>query len=165
MDFFVVRDYRSYKLVKEMNLKNSFASAADLALLLPQLSCESFSKNENFGNYIGLSLRFGYVNGEKNIWLSKLVQEILNSNPQYKLKLFNFCALKGQDDMEENIRFINSLPVSLQKRILIVSYSKNPLHFYKEIYSCDVMLCMRLHASIISYAVNTKFIVLSYHQK
>ncbi len=165
MDFCAVRDSRSYNLVKEMNLKNSLICAPDLALLLPQLSNESFSKNGNFGNYIGMSLRSNYVNNEKIIWLSKLVQEILNRNPQYKLKLFNFCVLRGQSDMKDNTRLISSLPASFQKRIIIVDYSKNPLEFYKEIFSCDIMLCMRLHAAIISYTVNTKFAIISYHQK
>jgi len=165
MDFFVVRDLRSYQLAKQMNLKNRFKIAPDLALLLPQLSNESFCKTGNFGNYIGLSLRSGYIDSEKNIWLSNLIQSVLNNNPGYTLKLFTFCAFKGQNDMDDNARFINLLPASLQKRVLLINYSKKPLDFYKEIYYCDIMVCMRLHAAIISYAVNTKFVMLSYHQK
>ena len=61
MDFCTVRDLRSYKFLQQINLKNSFTCAPDLALLLPRLSNKSFFKNANFGNYIGLSLRSGWL--------------------------------------------------------------------------------------------------------
>jgi polysaccharide pyruvyl transferase WcaK-like protein len=165
MDFLVVRDSRSYELVKTMELSKPFKCAPDLALLLPSLQKKFFFKTEKIGKYVGLSLRSGYVTNEKKFWLSELMQEILNRNPAYKLKLFNFSILKGQDDRIENDAFIRALPTALHQRISTINYSRDPFDFYKEIYSCDVMLCMRLHASIISYSVDTKFLMLAYHQK
>ena len=165
MDFIVVRDSRSYKLMEAMRLSTPFKCAPDLALLLPSLQNKSFCKRDNLRKCIGLALRSGHVTDKRKFWLSDVIQQILNRNPGHTLKLFNFCVLNGQDDRIENDAFIQVLPEALHKRISIVDYSRDPFDFYKEIYLCDVMLCMRLHASIISYSVNTRFAIFSYHQK
>src|SRR6266542_2636637 len=165
MHFIAVRDKRSYQLVKEMGLNNHIKCAPDLALLLPALHNNSFCEKGNEGNYIGLSLRYGHVRDEKIVWLSSLIQKMAEKYPFYKLKIFTFCAFVSENDMNENRRLIASLSENLHDRIIIINYSRDPFDFYEEIYSCDLMLCMRLHAAIISYAVNTKFTMISYHQK
>lgn len=164
-DFIVVRDSRSFELIQKFNLKNSYQHAPDLALTLPRLINLKINKTKKELGTVGVSLRIGHVTDEKLRLLVSAVEILFGKYKFKKIKIFNFCSLGGQDDNESSLELMKRLPKQLKEKTEVIGYSYDPSSFYLEINTCQLMLCMRLHASIIAYSMKTSFLILPYHQK
>jgi polysaccharide pyruvyl transferase WcaK-like protein len=164
LDFVVVRDERSFSLLKSFKTKYSAVTAPDLAMLLPTLrSVEQKPKGNE--KSLGISLRVGYVTDEVIEMMIKSSQILVNEYGFTKIKLFHFCALDGQKDSEPSDRLLSLMPKNLAVITEHVPYSYDPVDFYEEIAACNFMICMRLHASILSYCMGISFAIVPYRQK
>lgn len=169
LDFIVVRDTRSYKLLQEMQVGIPFAQAPDLALLLPGLRREElgFDPDEFLPavrKTFGVSLRSGRTTPAQIRFIADIATQIFRNHPDWNMKYFNFSNLT---DVDASLYYelIAEIPAEFHSRIRTVGYSSDPLDFYREIRACGIMFCIRLHAAVIAYAVQTNFFVIPYHQK
>jgi polysaccharide pyruvyl transferase WcaK-like protein len=164
LDFVVVRDERSFLLLKSFNTKYQAVMAPDLAMLLPSLRKIEQQSNVN-EKTLGISLRVGYVTDEIIEMMIKASETLIKQHGFTKIKLFHFCALDGQKDSVPSDRLLSRMPEKLAKITEHVAYAYDPVDFYEEIGTCDFMICMRLHASILSYCMGTSFVIVPYRQK
>jgi polysaccharide pyruvyl transferase WcaK-like protein len=161
-DFVGLRDVRSAELLVQLNPVAKYVVAPDIALLLPQLlPLDSVDQK----NDIGISLRANHTDDHTIKTCVQLVEAHIKDRPDARIRFFQFCALPKDDDLSLLSRFTALLPQHLHSRIDVVAYSSQPLQSYYEIAACAHMICVRLHAAVISYAVKTPFTVLPYHSK
>lgn len=164
LEFLVVRDQRSFDLIDNFDLKCTYSIAPDLALTLSKIRAVEFDKKANQKS-VGVSLRIGHFSKVKLGIIKNVLNYLMAKHHVEKIKIFNFCDLKGQQDQVCTNRMIKALSPEYKSKIEIINFSYDPLDFYHQINNCSLMLCMRLHASIISYAVKTPFLIMPYHQK
>lgn len=166
LDFVVVRDTRSFKVLQQMNLEIDQYKAPDLAFILPKLADLNISKRNNEHKVLGISLRTGHLDDDRYFRYVSIIKYWLSLSQNNKVKLFNFSELPAQNDHKHS-KFLKELldEKNLRDRVDFFRYSLNPLDYYQEIMNCQVMVCMRLHAAIIGYSVKTPVLIDSYHQK
>lgn len=165
MDFIVVRDNRSLKVLKTMDIEVAFEKGIDLAFLFPTYHNLIIKKSLKSNNILGLSLRANYVTEDLYVKYGTVVNEWLSQDKQNIIRYFNFSEFRGQNDglcLQKLLSYVNE---DYKKRIEVVGYNLKPLIFYEKIMECGLMICMRLHAAILSYSVGTTLFIESYHQK
>ncbi|SEJ50703.1 Polysaccharide pyruvyl transferase family protein WcaK [Cyclobacterium xiamenense] len=165
LDSLVVRDKRSLTLGKEMELRCNVSLAADLAFLLPKfVNLDTQRTPVNF-EVMGISLRSGYFSTDRRKKYKSIVEHWLNADNERQVWLFSFSELPGQSDYLCCEELCESVSLEYRNRIKFIRYSLNPIDFFVLIRQCTIILCMRLHAFIIGYAVKTPVLVDAYHQK
>lgn len=165
LDFTVVRDDRSFELLKKFDTKFEPIKAPDLAFLLPVVRKMNLDRKTSGQKTLGLSLRIGYVTPEVIKMMTAAAANAVQNEGFSKIKIFNFCELKGQKDSVPTERLINAFSPELREKTEIVDFNFDPVVFYEELASCDFTVCMRLHASILSYCVRTPFAIVPYRPK
>lgn len=166
LDFVVVRDSRSLKVLQSMKLNLNQTMAPDLAFSLPKLANLTVSKVSRKTKVLGISLRTGHLTEERYSRYLHIIKYWLSLSSTNQVTLFNFSELPSQNDHRNSEILMNLIEdSSLKDRVDIFRYSLDPLDFYKKIMNCELMVCMRLHAAIIGYAVKTPVLIDSYHQK
>ena len=163
LEFISVRDQSSLVLLEQMKVNVPSRLAPDLALAF---STEPRSKKKQTKDLkIGLSLRSGAVDEGLLIRIRDFILLIGETKATIELVLFCFSGLTKEADQVENEKLVKLLKKNSIVKLIIVPYTNNTDRFYQDVGTCDVMLCMRLHASIISYAMNVPFLIIPYHRK
>lgn len=166
LNFLIVRDLRSYNLLEEMGIQTDYHYAPDLALSLPTYRKVNYVTSVDNEKVVGVSLRIGYFTKKRKEYIISCIEYLIDEYGFNKVKIFNFCDLEGQRDHDCSIELIDYLKEKHIDTLLeIIDYSFNPVDFYQQIDTCDFMLCMRLHATIISYTMQTPLLIVPYHQK
>lgn len=163
IDFLCVRDRRSFSYCKNLNNGPAINYAPDVALARPLIK----HIDTNVKNEIGIILRQGFVTDQITRLLIDTIAIVYAAHPELTFVLHSFCELddKHENDMIAINQILQEMPDHLKSRCTINRYNSNPDIFYARIGSARINICMRLHGSIISYAMNTPFIMLSYHKK
>jgi polysaccharide pyruvyl transferase WcaK-like protein len=162
IDFISVRDKRSFEICKQM-IPEKTTFYPDIALCIPSF----FNLTSTKENKISVSLRQGYVNDSEMKWLDSFLSQFHGMYPSTKIEFITFCDLKNvneNDDIgiDKFLNYSTSKWKSLSTRL---PYNSNPLFFYEALKKSQFNVCMRLHSSILSYAVGVNFITLNYHKK
>ncbi|HHH53351.1 MAG TPA: polysaccharide pyruvyl transferase family protein [Bacteroidetes bacterium] len=164
-DFISVRDTRSLKLLKENKLSTKVVESPDVALLFPPFLKMKIVDKKYQRKYFGVSLRFGFLDDSLANKIAKSCEEIFRTYPTYRLKIINFSAFIHEPDSNCTAKLIGSILECYQNRIDVIEYSPNVDEMYRHVLSCDFMICMRLHAAVISYATKTPFLIIPYRSK
>ncbi len=166
MDFIGLRDHASKIEFDKLGLTTQHIVAPDIALLLPKLANLAAPQPQaDRKDYIGVSLRHGRTSEDILMHIAKILSYVLQEHASYKVKFFQFCALPHENDLDLLPALLEKIPSEYQHRIEIVAYSRNPLDTYAAIQDCKLMLSVRLHAAVLSYAMKTPFLVYPYHTK
>lgn len=166
LDFITLRDEKSFLITKKMNISTPVLRTMDVAILLPDLlnlNTKTSGGSQKQHHTIGIALRSGMVSRRSLNYISRCLNAIMAKDNTVRLFLFVFC----RDNMLGDYSITNKLRTSIvyRERVQLVDYSLNPIEFYRKISTCDLMIAERLHASVISYAVGTPFLMLSYAEK
>lgn len=162
LDFAVVRDHKSYETLLANNVSTRFEKAIDIAVLLPTY-CEVIKKKSDSDIVIGLSVRSGHHEVNELKYIAESLNQLYSSQQFNKLRLFAFCEYRKANDMHEINQLLSLLSSDL--KVEIIGYNRNTADFCKSISGMDLMLATRLHAGILSYALDVPSVMLSYHEK
>jgi polysaccharide pyruvyl transferase WcaK-like protein len=163
LDLLSVRDKRSYNFCRSNNIIKNLRYAPDLAITLSEFKSIKLNKQ----NKVNIILRQGHISDELYGVIVQAIEHIQDVYPNLDIVFLSACELDS-DTENDNIaisHFIESLPPERRKSLLIERYNSFPSFFYKSIGDALFNISVRLHGSIISYAMNTPFICISYHQK
>jgi polysaccharide pyruvyl transferase WcaK-like protein len=162
-DFIAVRDNRSYEYCLSISNSKECIYAPDIALALPTIKPIYVEKKRE----IGIILRQGHITSDIQNLILKTIKGTLDKYPDLRIVFHCFCELdnKDENDYLGYLDLKKEIPSVYLERVDVNRYNSNPDHFYNSLGSSIINLCMRLHGSIISYSMNTPFIMLSYHQK
>jgi polysaccharide pyruvyl transferase WcaK-like protein len=159
----VVRDQASFDILHSLDLDVPMAVAPDMALYMP-IICPAIQGNKTIPR-IGVSLRANRTSPEILAATAQKCIAFLEANPTGLVSYFQLCSLPKDDDLVYLEAWKQLFPAQLQSKIVPVLYDKNPINFYRQIADCRLMLCVRLHAAVLSYATKTPFQMFSYHEK
>lgn len=162
IDFINVRDQRSYDICKSI-IPEKTSFYPDIALSIPSFFDVSVIKE----NKVSVSLRQGHVGKLEMKWLDDFLNQLHTFYPETQIEFVTFCDLNNfneNDDIaiDRLMKFSNS---KWKSKVTRLPYNSDPIEFYQALKKSQFNICMRLHASIISYATDTNFITLNYHQK
>lgn len=162
VDFISVRDKRSFEICEKI-ISEKTTFYPDIALSIPGL----FDLSSKKENKISVSLRQGYVNKDEMKWLDFFLSQFHSKYPNSLIEFITFCDLNNDHENDDIAieKFLNFSSSNWKKNTVILPYNSNPLYFYKALQQSQFNICMRLHASILSYSVGTNFITLNYHKK
>ena len=162
IDHISVRDERSYKLAYEI-APNKTSFYPDVALSVPQF----LNINTQQENKVSIVLRQGYLNKKEVIWLDRALSQIhrLYSETIFEFITFSDLNIPTENDELAINRLISNSFGEWKENIRVISYGSKPEKFYKLLASSKFNICVRLHASVMSYATETNFLTLSYHKK
>ncbi|MEN9919104.1 MAG: hypothetical protein RL662_1540 [Bacteroidota bacterium] len=162
IDLISVRDKRSYQYCKALP-HIALNYSCDIALALPQLRLIETSKK----NRVNIILRQGHITDNISAIIKEAIIHLTREYPLSEIVFLSACSyqLVSENDDICNADFINSLPSELKRKVRSISYSSDPISFYKELGEAKLNISVRLHGTIISYAMNTPFIAISYHTK
>lgn len=160
LDFVVVRDEKSFNILRENDLQTNYIKAIDLAILYPRYFSLKLQEKKN---KIGVSLRSKHHSADELKKLADALIEMQKQMPQHTFVLYQFCAYESLDDIIE----INQLVKLISNKVKyeVFDFTLDTIKFYESISSLDLMIATRLHAAIMAYTVNTPTVILSYHEK
>lgn len=159
LDFIALRDQRSWEVFQSLELSIPAVRAMDIALLLPELQPEIKRPSHNPTPSIGIALRQGHTPPQLIDSLTTSLNAILATNENLQIELLNFS------DVDEPASNALTQRLKYPERVCNMPYSDRPGDMYERIANCSLVMASRLHAAVISYAVETPFTVLAYHQK
>lgn len=163
VDKITLRDYDSYNLLKEANIKKDIVLAADPAFLLEECTEEKINyilQNEgikDISSCIGVAIRGWKNENDMTQKLAVLLDDIIDKL-NYKIV---FIPFQGKWDKKKSIE--------------IAQYMKNTPYILNDIYTpqevlgiikkLKAIIGIRLHSLIFAAKVNTEFIGISYDPK
>ncbi|MGM0378133.1 MAG: polysaccharide pyruvyl transferase CsaB [Bacillota bacterium] len=151
VDYIVLRDYKSEKFLKKLNIKTEMEVSADAAFLL------NTSKNKKVDKKIvGISLRPWTHNELVLKEIKKMIKYLIKKD--YNIKLI---PLMIPDDLE----YTKRLEMKFGKKIELIDKNLTIEKYNKEIQKCDFIIGMRLHSLIFSAINETPFIGIEYDPK
>lgn len=159
LDFIALRDQRSWKLFQSLDVQIPAVRAMDIALLLPELQPNQTRGHLKSASSIGIALRQGQTPAQLIDALAISLNEMLEKKKDLTIELLNFS------DVDEPASAKLAERLRHPERIKHMPYSDRPSDMYERISNCSIVLASRLHAAVLSYAVETPFAVLAYHPK
>jgi polysaccharide pyruvyl transferase WcaK-like protein len=165
LDFLSVRDNRSLNLCKLLNTKQQVFSGADIAMGFPFI--HSLKEAQQSNKTIGIILRQGHVTKSDQEFLIKTIQYISENFPNKKFNFYSFCELENklENDYLAITEFLSQLSPTIVSRCEIIRYTGYPAETCAHLISNNFNICIRLHASVMSYVYNVPFLMVSYHKK
>ena len=170
IDIFSVRDKKSLKLVKKMQIKSNVYLVHDPALSL-------FYKNNDRKNTInknklsiGLALRYTETEDiELNNKLINMFSQIIDwlaKEYNAEITFFPFCKHKYKS-YEDDTNFAKELYDKIQYKNKFKIFDKPLISFdiVKKFKTMDLIIGMRLHSQILAYANHIPIIGISYAEK
>lgn len=173
LDFLALRDEYSYQLALSYNLSYKPINAFDLAALLPHIYNPAPVKVDYKEKVLGISAcYFERYRGVENStseehrtnYLKRLLLEVSRkTNVKLRFFIFNGNVIKGDQQITYSI--INYLTSKNVTNIEILPYNTRTNFMYNKVSECNVLLSVRLHASIFACFSQVPFFLLEYHRK
>ncbi|MBJ6118248.1 polysaccharide pyruvyl transferase family protein [Pontibacter sp. BT310] len=173
LDFLALRDEYSYKLALSYNLPYNPINAFDLAALLPHIYNPVSVKPDHEEKIFGISACYferyrGITNSaseeRRTNYLKSLLLEVSRkTNVKLRFFIFNGNVINGDQQITYSI--INYLTSKNATNIEIVPYSTRTNFMYNKVSECDVILSVRLHASMFACFSQIPFFLVEYHRK
>ncbi|TPE42508.1 polysaccharide pyruvyl transferase family protein [Pontibacter mangrovi] len=174
LDFLALRDVYSYELALSYHLPYKPINAFDLAALLPRIYNGSIPPvQQGQQKVIGISVcyfeRYRDITKLSNEdrrtqYLLRLLHSLAkNLNVTLRFIEFNGNASKG--DTQLTLSVISHLRSQGVENVEFVPYNPNTSCMYRQLVSCDVVLSVRLHASIFACFAGVPFFLVEYHRK
>lgn len=151
VDYIVLRDYKSEKFLKKLNIKTHMEVSADAAFLLNISSNKKIDKKT-----VGISLRPWTHNDLVLKEIEKTINYLIQKG--YNIKLIPMMI---PDDLE----YIKKLKIDFGKKIKLIDKNLTIKDYNQEIQTCDFIIGMRLHSLIFSAINETPFIGIEYDPK
>ena len=175
LDFLALRDEYSYQLALSYNLPFEPINAFDLAALLPIIYGDPLvSDAQRSGEkVVGISACYferyrshtELDNEERReTYLRQLLLEVAK-NTNAKLRFFEFNGHPAVGDKKITASIINFLKANQVDNIEFIPYNPNTAYIYNKVLECNLMISVRLHASIFACFGNIPFFLLEYHRK
>jgi polysaccharide pyruvyl transferase WcaK-like protein len=161
--FISVRDQKSLEVLDELKVESYAQCAPDLALLLETTKRLNHQENKRFE--VGISLRYGVVDESYLDLITQIVCKLRDVHTSVQVNIYNFCDFIKEPDHIESQKLVSILQGHDGMNINIVPYSSDTMAFCSRMQKSDLMICMRLHASILAYRNAIKLLILPYHRK
>lgn len=168
-----VRDYSSLEVLNKMKLESKSTFTFDNAILLTDVFPNIQPKKTKKSNEIKIGVSvcryesYNNLDKEKEIkrekTLIRTLDAILNKYEIDEIVFFEFNGSEKTGDKEVTQEFRSYFKGKV--KTTIIEYSPNTEDFLIEINKCDFMLGVRLHSSIIAYALKIPFMLVEYHDK
>ena len=170
LDFLALRDTKSYDLACSYPLDYKPIKAFDLAALLPEIY-GNFSVRKTFP-VVGISIcnYESYTGGdleaekERNRFIRDIIIE-LSENPEIRFRFFIFNGNPALGDEKITFDLIKQVNTAGNLNYEVKPYQPDVQKTFESIAECDVVLSVRLHASIFACYSKTPFFLLEYHRK
>jgi len=159
-----VRDKRSLAELEKLRIHLPYIELQDVAMSYTALTQIDSSEKSTQIQRVGISFRGGHTSEQTYTKVAEVLKTI-EKTADIELYLFEFGAHQNGRDilaMKEFLPYSAHLSVD---QIHMIEYTSDTKQFYELIASMDFMICMRLHAAIISYSVKTPFAIVSYATK
>lgn len=174
LDSISVRDFESSEILNSMGVKHLLAfdpvvTLEDCGLTSPP-SKDYPAIQVNSGARIGVSLctcrQYAGHDRRHDVARQDAIAESLaavHKRLGCTVLLFEFscCPTWGDRKLLEGVK--DRLAGSCETRL--VPYDANPLNTLRYLGLCDVVIAMRLHAAVMSFATQVPCLILAYHQK
>ncbi|SIR44247.1 polysaccharide pyruvyl transferase family protein [Pontibacter lucknowensis] len=175
LDFLALRDEHSYQLALSYQLPYKPVNAFDLAALLPRIYDHSKQSQRDYyqEKIIGVSACFferyrGYTNlcneERRTGYLKQLLLEV-SKITNAKLRFFEFNGNSTVGDLQITASIIDFLKENKVSNVELIPYNPNINHIYNKVLECNLMISVRLHASMFACFGNVPFFLLEYHRK
>jgi polysaccharide pyruvyl transferase WcaK-like protein len=168
LNFTLVRDLKSFKLLKKLNIKN-VRYANDFSFVLPHIINTKKKKNNN-NKILGVSFCNWYNNlNDTDLLLNKIYNLIKCLILKYSLQeiyLFSFSESAEDSDTKYLIKLKSKILLDYPNvKIALINKDINFSNTYKKISICDAFIGMRLHSQIFSIINNIPLIAIDYEEK
>lgn len=175
MDFLALRDEYSYQLALSYNLPYGPVNAFDLAALLPHIyqPNTALHPTSNQEKIIGISACYfeRYRPGSdlsneerRTAYLKALLLEITKVS-NAKLRFFEFNGNPTKGDQQITASIISFLKANNVSNIELIPYHPTTNYMYNKVLECNLLITVRLHASMFACFGNIPFFLLEYHRK
>ena len=175
LDFLALRDEYSYQLALSYNLPFKPINAFDLAALLPAIYEDPLAAHTQRSGEKVIGISACYFERYRNhtdldneerreAYLKRLLLEI-TKHTNAKLRFFEFNGHPVVGDQKITASIINFLKANQIDNIEFIPYNPNTAYIYNKVLECNLMLSVRLHASIFACFGNIPFFLLEYHRK
>lgn len=172
LDFITLRGFISHEIATSYTLPYEPLRTLDLAITLQDVFALSRSESECRSGEVRLGLA---ICDHHRLTLQDTSEDIrrrqaavdtvkaLAKNIDLKVTLFEFSGHPTAGDRPT----IDALNTALRDHVDvdIQHYHRDPSRMWRRIASMDVMVAMRYHANIFSYAAGVPFVMLDYHPK
>ncbi|MBX0332364.1 polysaccharide pyruvyl transferase family protein [Pontibacter sp. HSC-14F20] len=175
LDFLALRDEYSFQLALSYNLPYKPINAFDLAALLPMIygNSSGVTGHQTQEKTIGISACYferyrGLTELDREVqretYLKQLLLEVTKIT-NTKLRFFEFNGHSTVGDKVITASIINFLKAHQVDNIEFIPYNPNTSYIYNKVLECNLVISVRLHASMFACFGNVPFFLFEYHRK